>query len=612
MDMQTVLKTLVEGCSLSADAMRGAMHTIMSGEATPAQIGGFLVALRMKGETVDEIAAAAEVMRELARSVEVEGAHLIDTCGTGGDASGTFNISTAAAFVVAAAGGRVAKHGNRSVSSRCGSADVLEAAGVNLELTPRQVAECIERIGVGFLFAPQHHGAMKHAIGPRRELGIRTLFNLLGPLSNPAGAPNQLLGVFDEVWVEPLAHVLHQLGSEHVLVVHAEDGLDEISIGAPTRVAQLRCGRVDIFTITPEQFGFERAPLEALKADDALSSLDIVRRVLDNQPGPARDIVTLNAGAAIYAANLEESLEPGIRRAAAVIENGSARGKFEALIELSRSFSRSKRTMTRNPPDILRKILARKAEEIQQRSRRLPLEVLKGHAQEASAARGFHQALLHRVETGKPAVIAEIKKASPSQGVIREDFKPVEIALSYAEGGAACLSVLTDHDFFQGAEANLQLARAACPLPVLRKDFIIDPYQVYEARAIEADCILLIVAALEDERMEELARLAQELDMDVLAEVHDAGELERCLALEMEIPLVGINNRDLRTFETSLQTTLDLLDRIPSDRLVVTESAIHTPEDVALMRKNGVHAFLVGEAFMRAEQPGEALKALFD
>jgi len=610
MDMQTVLKTLVEGRSLSADAMRGAMHTIMSGEATPVQIGAFLVALSIKGETVEEIAAAAEVMRELARSVEVKGPHLIDTCGTGGDACGTFNISTAAAFVVAAAGGRVAKHGNRSVSSRCGSADVLEAAGVDLTLTPQQVADCIERIGVGFLFAPQHHGAMKHAVGPRRELGLRTLFNLLGPLSNPAGAPNQLLGVFAEAWVEPLAQVLHQLGSEHVLVVHAEDGLDEISIGAPTRVAELHHGRVDVYTITPEQFGFERAPLETLTVDGAGASLDIVRSVLDNRPGPARDIVTLNAGAAIYAADLEESLEQGIRRAATVIENGSARAKLEALVELSRSFSRSKRTVTHNPPDILRKILARKAEEIQHRSRRVPIELLQEHIQAASAPRGFYQSLRHRLEAEKPAVIAEIKKASPSQGVIREDFKPVEIALSYAEAGATCLSVLTDRDFFQGAEANLQLARAACPLPVLRKDFIIDPYQVYEARAIEADCILLIVAALENEKMEELAQLAQELGMDVLIEVHDAGELERCLALD--VPLVGINNRNLRTFETSLQTTMDLLDRIPSDRLVVTESAIHTPEDVALMRENGVHAFLVGEAFMRAEQPGRALKALFD
>lgn len=266
--------------------------------------------------------------------------------------------------------------------------------------------------------------------------------------------------------------------------------------------------------------------------------------------------------------------------------------------------------MTNNPPDILRKILARKAEEIQQRSWRTPLDALKEHIQEASSPRGFYQALRHRVDTGKPAVVAEIKKASPSRGVIREDFQPIQIAVSYADGGATCLSVLTDHDFFQGAEANLQLARAGCSLPVLRKDFIIDPYQVYEARAIEADCILLIVAALDDERMHELAQLAKELGMDVLVEVHDPGELERSLTLDL--PLVGINNRNLRTFETSLRCTLDLLDRVPSDRLVVTESGIHTREDVALMRKNGVHAFLVGEAFMKAEQPGEALKALFD
>ena len=246
MEMQAAIRRLTEHHDLSSDEMTDVMRLIMTGQATPAQIGGFLIGLRMKGETVDEIAAAASVMRELATPVPVCGDHLVDTCGTGGDGASTFNISTASALVTAAAGARVAKHGNRSVSSSCGSADVLEAAGVNLDLDADQVARCVEKIGVGFLFAPKHHSAMKHAIGPRKEMGVRTLFNLLGPLTNPAAAPNQVLGVFSAEWLEPLAQVLGKLGSKHVLVVHADDGLDEISIGASTRVAELKAGQGEL------------------------------------------------------------------------------------------------------------------------------------------------------------------------------------------------------------------------------------------------------------------------------------------------------------------------------------------------------------------------------
>jgi anthranilate phosphoribosyltransferase len=233
MDMQAAIKAVTEKRDLSGEEMQQVMRTIMTGEATQAQIGGFLIGLRMKGETVEEIAAAS-VMRELASGVEVLGDHVVDTCGTGGDAASTFNISTTSAFVVAAAGGTVAKHGNRSISSKSGSADLLEAAGVNLNVTPEQVAQCVMEVGVGFMFAPAHHSAMKHAIGPRKEMGVRTIFNVLGPLTNPAGAPNQVIGVFAREMVEPLANVLNKLGSNHVLVVHSEDGMDEISIGAPT------------------------------------------------------------------------------------------------------------------------------------------------------------------------------------------------------------------------------------------------------------------------------------------------------------------------------------------------------------------------------------------
>lgn len=338
MDIQSALQKVLDRQNLSSEEMQGVMRTIMSGGATPAQIGGLLIALRCKGEVVEEIAAAAQVMRELATKVNVTGTHVIDTCGTGGDGANTFNISTTVAFVVAAAGGKVAKHGNRSVSSRSGSADVLEAAGVNLELTPEQVVRCVEQTGVGFLFAPRYHGAMKHAIGPRREMGVRTLFNLLGPLSNPAEAPNQLIGVFSKDWVEPLARVLQKLGSEHVLVVHAEDGLDEISIGSQTLVAELKKDEISTYTISPEQFGMVRSDLSSLAVESAEDSLDVLRSVLNNQPGPARDIVVLNAGAAVYAANLVDSLQSGIDKAHQVIEDGSAKEKLEDLIALTSTF----------------------------------------------------------------------------------------------------------------------------------------------------------------------------------------------------------------------------------------------------------------------------------
>ncbi len=335
MDMPSAIRAVTEQRDLSREEMQSVMNIIMTGEATPAQIGGFLIGLRMKGETIDEITAAAQVMRELATQVDVSGEHIVDIVGTGGDGSSTFNISTASGFVVAAAGGKVAKHGNRSVSSKSGSADLLEAAGVNLDLGPEQVARCVNEVGVGFMFAPKHHGAMKHAIGPRKEMGVRTIFNVLGPLTNPAGAPNQLLGVFSKDLVEPLAKVLANLGSNHVLVVHSEDGMDEISIGAPTFVAELKEGEISTYTITPEDFGMSKTDISALKVEDAAQSLTVVKEVLKNQPGPARDIVVLNAGASLYAAGLADTLAAGVKKAGEVIASGTALDKLDELVTKS-------------------------------------------------------------------------------------------------------------------------------------------------------------------------------------------------------------------------------------------------------------------------------------
>jgi anthranilate phosphoribosyltransferase len=336
MDIKQAIGRIVDRVDLTGVEMEMVMRQIMTGGATPIQIGGFLAGLRAKGETVEEIVAAAKVMRELATRVDVGLENLVDTCGTGGDGLCTFNVSTASAFVVAAAGGRVAKHGNRSVSSSCGSADLLEAADIRIDLTPVQVARCVDRVGVGFLFAPAHHTAARFAAAPRRELGTRTLFNLLGPLTNPAGAPNQLLGVFAARWVEPLAKVLRSLGSLHVLVVHAQDGLDEISIAAPTFVAELQDGQIRTYTVAPEDFGIARQPLDSLRVTNAAESLALIRSAFDGQPGPARDLITLNAGAALYAAGVAENFRRGVALAREAIASGEAKRRMALLVETTR------------------------------------------------------------------------------------------------------------------------------------------------------------------------------------------------------------------------------------------------------------------------------------
>ncbi|OFZ68437.1 MAG: anthranilate phosphoribosyltransferase [Betaproteobacteria bacterium RBG_16_56_24] len=342
MNYSQTLTKLIDRHDLPFAEMRELMQHIMGGQLTPAQIAAVLIALRMKSETVNEIAAAAEVMRELSTKVSVKNTkHLIDTCGTGGDSMQTFNISTASAFVAAAAGAHVAKHGGRSVSSTCGSADVLEKLGVNVSLTPDQVAQCVDGIGIGFMFAPNHHSAMKHAAPVRRELGVRTLFNLLGPLTNPAGAQNQVIGVFHQSLTVKLAQVLASLGSRHVLVVHGADGMDEISISEGTYIAELKDGKVGEYTVHPDLFGLPSAPIGMLRVANADEACEKLLGVLNNEVGVPRDIVQLNAGAAIYVAGLVNTLEEGVAKADEIIASGAARTKLDQLIALSNSISPS-------------------------------------------------------------------------------------------------------------------------------------------------------------------------------------------------------------------------------------------------------------------------------
>lgn len=334
--LQTILARVIEHREIPYDEMLVLMRAIMLGEVSPAMTAALVIGLRVKRESVGEIAAAAQVMREMVLRIEVaDTSHLVDTCGTGGDGSNTFNVSTVVAFVAAAAGAQVAKHGGRSVSGKVGSADVLEAVGVNLDQSPSQIAQAITKIGIGFMFAPNFHHAMKYAAPVRRELGVRTLFNILGPLTNPAGARNQLLGVFNPDLTGVLAQVLLRLGSHHAMVVHGSDGLDEITLSGTTKIAELKAGEISEYTVQPEDFGLERATIESIQVTDTADAQAMFLSVLDNQPGPPRDIVLLNAGAAIYVAGKAESLKHGIKKASDALASGAAKDKLRALIEFS-------------------------------------------------------------------------------------------------------------------------------------------------------------------------------------------------------------------------------------------------------------------------------------
>jgi anthranilate phosphoribosyltransferase len=335
MDIKEAIASLLEQRDLEETQAEAVMDQIMNGRATPAQIGGFLIALRLKGETVAEVTGFARAMRRNAVAVRPRSPLVLDTCGTGGDGCGTFNISTTAAFVVAGAGLPVAKHGNRAVSSKCGSADVLKALGVSLELSPDEVAKCIDDVGMGFLYAPLLHPAMKHAIGPRREMGVRTVFNILGPLTNPAGAQVQVLGVYEQALTEMMAQVLSSLGSQAAFVVHGADGLDELSTTGPNHVSQLQDGQVNTFVLDPQDLGLPRAAVADLAGGSAEENAAITRSILEGETGPRRDVVLLNAGAALVAGGVAGSVAEGMALAGDSIDSGAAKATLEALVSFS-------------------------------------------------------------------------------------------------------------------------------------------------------------------------------------------------------------------------------------------------------------------------------------
>ncbi|MBT9132531.1 MAG: Anthranilate phosphoribosyltransferase [Firmicutes bacterium] len=611
--IKEIIFKVVSGNHLSEEEMINVMNEIMEGAASDAQIGAFLTALRMKGETIDELTGAARVMRAKAAKIKVDKEEtIVDTCGTGGDGTNTFNISTVCAFVAAGGGLKVAKHGNRSVSSQCGSADVLSALGVKIDCTPKQVEECIRKIGIGFLYAPVFHDAMKYATPPRREIGIRTIFNLLGPLSNPAAANVQLLGVYDAALTLVMSEVLKKLGVVAALVVHGEGGFDEITITGSTRVSELKQSKIITYEICPEDFGLRRGALEDIIGGDASQNAKIIQSVLNGEKGPRRDIVLLNAGALFMAAEAAGDFKEGIAQAVRSIDSGAALKKLEQLIELTNYISKAQRHKGTEAQrhrgaenSILSRIVKYKKEEVRQLKRQLKIESLRAQLSDCPPPRRFKELI---TQGKRVNIIAEVKHASPITGVLAGDFNPVDIADDFLKGGAAALSILTEQEFFKGNLDFISLVKKKNSLPVLRKDFIIDSYQIYESRVCGADAILLIVSLLSENAVRDFLSLSSELDMDTLVEIHDEEEL--AVALNAGCDIIGINNRNLKTFKIDLTTTIKLVSCIPSEKVIVSESGIKNREDIIQMEEAGVKAVLIGEALMRARNRVAMLREL--
>ena len=552
-----------------------AMAVVMRGEAHPAQLAGLLIALAMKGERPAELVGLARTMR--AQGVRLEaGSDAVDTCGTGGDRSGTFNISTAAALVVAGAGLPVVKHGNRSVSSHCGSADVLGALGVTVAAPPAVVQRAVREAGIAFCFAPTFHPAMAHAVEARRALGVPTAFNLLGPLTNPAGVRYQVVGVARPELTELMARALQQLGARRAWVVHGADGLDELSTTGYSKVSECHGEVVRTFYVHPGDVGLPKAALggSARRRRRRQRGHHSRRARREGRPGPRRRPAQRRRRAVRRRAGRVAA--PGHRPGRRLDRRRARRPGVVGVVRRHRE-----RGMKATTPDLLEAIVAAVRRDLQTRRQRVAYDALEQVAWHTPVPRG-HQFAEALRRPGAVNVIAECKRRSPSRGVLQAAYDPAAQARAYARGGAVAVSVLTEPAFFDGSLEHLSAVRAAIDLPCLRKDFVVDGYQLLEARAAGADAVLLIVSALDDERLARLLAQAQALHLAALVEVHDEDELAR--AVDAGATIVGVNNRNLRTLAVDLDVSARVAARLPAGVTAVSESGVGSAADVARLR----------------------------
>ena len=644
--MQDAIRKIVDGKDLSEEEASGAMLEMIGGRATHSQIASFITAMRMKGETEVELLGFAKAMRSCASKITVPG-KTVDLCGTGGDGSGTFNISTVASFVVAAAGVTVAKHGNRSVSSRSGSADLLMALGIPYDLGPEQVQRCISDTGIGFLFAPSFHKSMANVGAPRREIGIRTFFNILGPLCSPAGVKHQLIGVYDSSLSARIANVLRELGTERALIVNS-GGTDEITNLGLTDVVELSAGSIKDYEISPDMFGLRHAEKSDLRGGGPEKNARIALSILRGEKSPRADAVGMNAAAAIYAAEASADIAEGLEIAQRVMRNGAALAKLKEFAELSIKLESERqsslsmdafqsRRMTRET--LTQRCGEMSANLIMQISRRnggderlafLDKDILSqksvlsaislsrllaiidgAETIPAEEARKSHDRFSANIEEGKGiSIIAEYKPAYPSMEPLSPPPEASDAIDAYGAGGLAGVSVLAEPQFFSGSHKLFAQFRAAMDLPILFKDFIVSAEQIEIASRLGADAVLLISKALRQQSLEKLIGDCRKGGLEPLVEIHDETDLRKLEACGNcdSVRLVGINSRDLRTMKADFESTRKLRPMLAKDKIAIAESGIGSASDLKALK--GFDAALIGSFFMRSDDLGKAVKEM--
>lgn len=646
--IREAISEVVERHDLTTSVAHDVMLEMVRGEATPSQMAAFVTALRMKGETESELRGFVTAMRELAVKIRApEGA--VDLCGTGGDGSGTFNISTAASFVAAAAGVPVAKHGNRSMSSRCGSADALAALGVPLDLEPHHVERCLSEEGICFMFAPRFHGSMKNVASTRREIGVRTFFNILGPMTNPADVKRQLIGVYDGSLAPKIANVLASLGSQHVMIAHGS-GIDEITNTGETQILEVRHGVQSKSVVSPEDFGFERAELHELQGGDPDRNARMILSVLKGERSPRSEVVALNAGAAIYIAGRAESIFEGVRTAEKVLRSGKALAKLKAFAETASKMEQEAHLSS--PPETL---LGRRLSTgvLSERSAQLSshlLARLAGSEDGKAALRDLNPELLSRpsplsvivlgrllsvvsgdfsiperavkhehismaLRIGSSegiAVIAEYKPRSPTTPPLQVPPEPEIFAEACSRSSIAGLSVLVEPVYFSGSSNLFSFFRQRLRLPMLFKDFVVSEDQVALAESLGADAVLLMANALRPEALDVLIRSCLRRGLEPLVEVHDEGDLAALSSIDSfdDVKMVGINSRDFCTLGTDLKVFSRLSPLVAEGKLLIAESGISTVNDIRMV--SSADAVLVGSMLMRSEDPARELESLVE